>query len=326
MKLELQLFASTEVDALITKEYYTDENKIITSVKVIVTPDNPENTNDYENDFTCDKEGWTALVDGKGSFYKIYSEDISETVEFIYAYNSGNVTVHCNANIVINEIGTKEKFKFIPKNFGGGTLVRAPYVDLETGEIHSAIYEGRDPLTPLNLDYIQQAILNLYETDGMGNIDTLIANKLIERDKKRYYVGSIILDTKNENPSTYLGFGTWELWGQGRVPVGVDPSQTEFNVAEAIGGEKQHRHRFKIGLARFWGVLVGNDFSNQGAYKYSDNSWGSELSATNITQNIKNSTGEYVSQTVSRQDSVGDTDVASSYPPFITCYMWKRIS
>lgn len=49
------------------------------------------------------------------------------------------------------------------------------------------------------------------------------------------------MDTENINPSTYLGFGTWVLWGSGRVPVGVDTSQTEFNTVEKTGGEKSHK-------------------------------------------------------------------------------------
>ena len=53
-------------------------------------------------------------------------------------------------------------------------------------------------------------------------------------------VGSIYLSVSETNPSTYFG-GTWEQWGKGRVPVGVDTSQTEFSIVEKIGGEKTHK-------------------------------------------------------------------------------------
>lgn len=72
-------------------------------------------------------------------------------------------------------------------------------------------------------------------------ISDVIDQKILEDNKKKYYVGKIIIDTKNINPSTYLGFGTWVLWGSGRVPVGVDTSQTEFNTVEKTGGEKTHK-------------------------------------------------------------------------------------
>ena len=55
-----------------------------------------------------------------------------------------------------------------------------------------------------------------------------------------YPVGSIKMTVTNTNPSTYLG-GTWSLWGAGRVPVGIDTSQTEFASVEKTGGEKTHK-------------------------------------------------------------------------------------
>ncbi|WP_304393456.1 phage baseplate protein [uncultured Clostridium sp.] len=80
-----------------------------------------------------------------------------------------------------------------------------------------------------------------FENDELAKIvDTLIQNKIDENNKKKYYVGCLIMDTKNINPSTYLGFGTWELWGNGKVPVGVDPNDTDFNTVEKIGGNKTH--------------------------------------------------------------------------------------
>lgn len=54
-----------------------------------------------------------------------------------------------------------------------------------------------------------------------------------------YPVGSIFFHTVNTNPSTFLG-GTWVAWGSGRVPVGVDAAQTEFDTVEETGGAKTH--------------------------------------------------------------------------------------
>jgi len=52
-----------------------------------------------------------------------------------------------------------------------------------------------------------------------------------------YPVGSIYISVNNTNPSTFIG-GTWVAWGSGKVPVGVDTGQTEFNSVEKIGGAK----------------------------------------------------------------------------------------
>ena len=50
-----------------------------------------------------------------------------------------------------------------------------------------------------------------------------------------YPVGSIYMSTSNTNPSNFLG-GTWVAWGSGRVPVGVNTSDSNFNTVEKTGG------------------------------------------------------------------------------------------
>ena len=57
---------------------------------------------------------------------------------------------------------------------------------------------------------------------------------------KVYPVGSIYLSVNNVNPGTLFG-GTWTAWGSGRVPVGVNASDTDLNAAEKTGGEKTHK-------------------------------------------------------------------------------------
>jgi hypothetical protein len=57
-----------------------------------------------------------------------------------------------------------------------------------------------------------------------------------------YPVGSIYMSVNNVNPSTYLTGTTWEVWGSGRVPVGVDTSQTEFDTVEETGGAKSNSY------------------------------------------------------------------------------------
>lgn len=54
-----------------------------------------------------------------------------------------------------------------------------------------------------------------------------------------YPVGSIYMSVNDTDPSILFG-GTWTRWGQGRVPVGVNESETEFNAAEKADGAKTH--------------------------------------------------------------------------------------
>lgn len=54
-------------------------------------------------------------------------------------------------------------------------------------------------------------------------------------------VNCIFITVSAIAPATLLGFGTWTAFGVGRVLVGYDASQAEFNLAEKTGGEKTHQ-------------------------------------------------------------------------------------
>ena len=51
-------------------------------------------------------------------------------------------------------------------------------------------------------------------------------------------VGSVFIAVVSTNPATLLGFGTWSAFAAGRVLVGQDAGQTEFDTVEETGGAK----------------------------------------------------------------------------------------
>lgn len=53
-----------------------------------------------------------------------------------------------------------------------------------------------------------------------------------------YPVGAIYTSTLSTNPATLLGRGTWSAFGAGRVMVGRDANDTDFDTAEETGGAK----------------------------------------------------------------------------------------
>lgn len=53
-------------------------------------------------------------------------------------------------------------------------------------------------------------------------------------------VGSVFIAVVSTNPATLLGYGTWVAFGAGRVLVGFDSGDTDFDVAEETGGAKTH--------------------------------------------------------------------------------------
>ena len=60
-------------------------------------------------------------------------------------------------------------------------------------------------------------------------------------------VGSLFETTVSTNPGTLYG-GTWAAWGGGRVPVGVNTADSDFNTVEKTGGKKTERHEFKVDI------------------------------------------------------------------------------
>jgi hypothetical protein len=56
-----------------------------------------------------------------------------------------------------------------------------------------------------------------------------------------YPIGSVYINASvSTNQATLLGFVTWAAVGTGRVLVGIDAGQTEFDTLAETGGEKTH--------------------------------------------------------------------------------------
>lgn len=149
-------------------------------------------------------------------------------------------------------------------------------------------------------------------------IEKAKAEMRLEILKAENPVGHLRLELTNTNPSTYLGFGTWVLWGAGKVPVGIDSADTDFNIAEKTGGEKVHRHftdplwvekdgKYYIGFSNNQGIAP----SALIPVSYAKSYYGNEVELKATTANEKG------------MCMYGCLE-ESSLQPYITCYMWKR--
>lgn len=126
-----------------------------------------------------------------------------------------------------------------------------------------------------------------------------------------YPVGSIYMSVNPTNPSELFPQTAWMEWGKGRVPVGVDTSQTEFNKAEKTGGSKtvtltvdqMPRHTHNVPKPEWYGVTSESDT-------------GFGLLRTKNPN--KDGSDGFVSA------SAGGGKAHSNLQPYITCYMWVR--
>ena len=140
-----------------------------------------------------------------------------------------------------------------------------------------------------------------------------------------YPVGSIYmsatLSTAAQVNAT-LG-GTWEAWGSGRVPVGVDTSQTEFKTVGKTGGEKTHKLTVDEMPNHYHDVVYGKNDDTTGV-TISCTGTGNKVLNLNGWAWDKNSNTPYGNNVYARKTGGGKAH--NNMPPYITCYMYKRIS
>ena len=121
-----------------------------------------------------------------------------------------------------------------------------------------------------------------------------------------YPVGSIYINAAvATNPATLLGFGTWAAFGAGRVMVGIDSTDTDFDAAEETGGAKTVTlTTSQIPSHTHTATLMGNgEDEQQDLPAAGDNTNPSRTMTTSAT---------------------GGGAAHNNVQPYIVVYMWKR--
>lgn len=186
--------------------------------------------------------------------------------------------------------------------------------------IHIGMFKGK-ATDPDEADDIEACITET--ADGI-KLDVPSKNIALEAvqinmttlSKLIYPVGSIYMSANSTNPKNLFG-GTWVTWGTGRVPIGVNASDSDFSYVEKTGGSKtinlSHKHLETVGADNGNMYLEGG--SNGGRH-------GSGIAASISRMTWKGTVGTG-SARLNYTDSAGNTK-QSVVQPYITCYMWKR--
>lgn len=133
------------------------------------------------------------------------------------------------------------------------------------------------------------------------------ADKLWEASVKAlsamWPVGAVFIAVVATNPSILLGFGTWTAFGAGRVPVGIDAAQIEFDTSEKTGGEKS----VTLSLAQI----------PSHAHTYT-----APNAASNRLAGLLGSVDGVTAGTAT--GTAGEGEAHNNLQPYIVVYMWKR--
>jgi microcystin-dependent protein len=163
-----------------------------------------------------------------------------------------------------------------------------------------------------------------------------------------YPVGSIYINaTSSTNPATLLGFGTWSAFGAGRVMVGIDSSDSDFDGAQETGGAKtvtlstsnlpSHTHTFSGTTGSTTPSMTATDSGHShgitlkgnvpavttspASSSASDTTTGTTASAQ---ANVTISGGAHTHTFSGTTGSTGSGSAVSIVQPYITVYMWRR--
>lgn len=183
-------------------------------------------------------------------------------------------------------------------NFENATLTQQAKVTIgdTSYEITPAVYSGGTDLNAETLNYAFQLM---------------------------HPVGSIYMTTVETNPEDIFGFGTWQLWGAGKVPVCIDANDTDFNTVEKTGGEKEVTLTKAQLPAERLNVLDGT-YLNKNGREVAVSGFGTsgtDYPGLSLNTNDSALAGNFV---VTEKMGAGQSH--NNLQPYITCYMFKRIA
>jgi hypothetical protein len=134
-----------------------------------------------------------------------------------------------------------------------------------------------------------------------------------------YPVGSIYINaSSSSNPSTLLGFGTWEAFGAGRVMVGFNASDALFDTLEETGGSKDaivvsHTHTATV-----------TDPGHTHTYIFDNGVPGGDTPQSGFRGAQNNATSSAFTGISVTNASTGSSGTNANLQPYITVRMWKR--
>ena len=156
-------------------------------------------------------------------------------------------------------------------------------------------------------------------------------------------VGSVFLAVVSTNPATLLGYGTWAAIAAGRMLVGLDSGDTDFDTVEETGGAKTvtltsaqmpahthvqdaHTHvqdaHTHVQNAHTH-VITSQTATTGSAPSYEHGTLDTSSAEAEVTEVTGSTTPTNQNATATNQ-STGGGGAHANVPPYFVVYMWKR--
>jgi hypothetical protein len=181
---------------------------------------------------------------------------------------------------------------------------------------------------------------------GAGADEVSAGNHTHPGGSEAFPVGSVFIAVVNTNPGTLLGYGTWAAFAAGRMLIGHNAGDTDFDTAEETGGSKtstaliahthvqdahthvQNAHTHVQDAHSH--IITSQTATTGGATSYehgtldtsSAEAEATETTATAVAVN-QNATAVNQNATAVNQPA-GSGNSFSLMNPYIVVFMWKR--
>lgn len=181
---------------------------------------------------------------------------------------------------------------------------------------------------------------------GTGADEVAAGNHTHPGGSEAFPVGSVFIAVVSTDPATLLGYGTWSAFAAGKMLVGRDSGDTDFDTAEETGGAKTvtlteaqipshthiqdahthtqnshnhtqdpHQHGMAEGTTDGSGSFMDRSNAAAATTAVTDNATATNQAATATNQN-----------TTATNQNTGGGQAHNNMPPYIVVYMWKRVS
>ena len=210
------------------------------------------------------------------------------------------------------------------------TTKKGQTCSIDTNSYIVKLSEEGDTLTELSgeqltseIQDLKDEIASLATKDELNSLNNNLSNQIIDVRNSQislndvYPVGSIYITvTEDTVAKVQAKFGgTWVAFGSGRTLVGVNTSDSDFNIVEKEAGEKthtltvnempSHNHRVEDKSGRSFAVIYENA---TGGVEFFFPGNGGACSNCNVLQTA----------------NVGGNGAHNNLQPYITVYMYKR--